>query len=149
MTALVVTVALVVAAINGLAAGLGAWRFHQVATSATFWLLLRAGQLAAVTLAALVGVLALSGSRPRDDLLYLYTLLPLAVGFIGEQLRVAAAEVVLDARGLQSAAAVGERPEDEQRSIVTAILRRELGVMTLVAVVVCFLELRAAGTAGF
>jgi hypothetical protein len=149
MTALVVTAALVVAAANGLAGGLGAWRFHQVATSRAFWVLLRAGQAAAVALAALVGVLALTGSRPRDDLLYLYTLLPLAVAFIGEQLRVASADAVLASRAIDSARAVGELPEDEQRSIVTAILRREMGVMTLVAVVVCFLELRAAGPAGF
>jgi hypothetical protein len=149
MTALTVTVALLTASINALAGGLGAWRFHQVSTSRAFWLLLRAGQAAAVALALLVGVLAATGNRPRDDLFYLYALLPLAVGFIGEQLRVASAQTVLDALGLQDARAVGERPEAEQRSIVTAILRREMGVMTLVALVVCFMELRAAGTAGF
>ena len=37
-------------------------------------------------------------------------------------------------------------PADEQQSIVLAILRREMGVMTAAALVVCFLALRAAGT---
>jgi hypothetical protein len=54
---------------------------------------------------------------------------------------------VLDARGLEDAQAVGRLDEDGQRSVVLAILRREMGVMTLAAVVVVFLALRAWGTA--
>ena len=37
--------------------------------------------------------------------------------------------------------------EDEQRGIVNEIVRREIGVMALSAVVVVFLALRAASTA--
>ena len=56
--------------------------------------------------------------RPTDSLFYIYALLPLAIGMIAEQLRLAAAEQV---PGLAGA---GERPgmrwascaEDEQRS---------------------------------
>jgi hypothetical protein len=42
---------------------------------------------------------------------------------------------------------VGALPEDEQRSVVIAILRREIGVMALSALVVVGLLARAAGTA--
>ena len=77
----------------------------------------------------------------------IYGLLPLAVSFIAEQLRIASAEAVLDARGFESAAAVGELPEDQQRAVVTAIVQREMGVMTLAAFVIVVLLARAAGTA--
>jgi hypothetical protein len=76
-----------------------------------------------------------------------YGLLPLAVSFVGEQLRVASAEMVLDARGLESAAEVGSLPAEQQRQLVTSILQRELGVMTLAAAVIVVLLVRAAGTA--
>jgi hypothetical protein len=76
----------------------------------------------------------------------LYGVLPLLVAFIAEQLRLASAQMVLDARGYESAKQVGELPEDDQRSIVVGILRREIGVMTLSALVVVGLLARAAGT---
>lgn len=148
MKDLVVAVALAVAAINGAVGLYGAWLWYRVAPSRTFWPLLRIAQGAAVGFAALVGVLALSGHHPRADLFYLYALLPLAIGLVAEQLRIAAADSVLASRDLADAQAVGALPEDEQRSIVVAILRRELGVMAAAALVVCFLALRAAGTAG-
>ena len=50
-------------------------------------------------------------------------------------------------RGLESAREVGTLPEAEQQQLLTAVLRRELGVMALSAAVVVFLALRAAGTA--
>jgi hypothetical protein len=77
----------------------------------------------------------------------LYGLLPLAVSFVGEQLRIASAQTVLDGRGLESAAAVGELPEDDQKQVVVSIVQRELGVMVLAAVVMLGLLIRAAGTA--
>jgi hypothetical protein len=94
-----------------------------------------------------VGSLAAAGHTPREGLFYLYALLPLAVAFVAEQLRVASAQTVLDHRGLPDAAAVGRLPAPEQRAVVDSILRREMGVMTLSALVVVFLALRAAGTA--
>ena len=55
--------------------------------------------------------------------------------------------MVLDSRGHESAAAVGELPEDEQRLVVVSIVQRELGVMVLAAAVIVVLLARAAGTA--
>jgi hypothetical protein len=142
-----VAAALVVAALNALAALFGAWRWWTVAPSRTFWVLARAGQAAAIALAVVAGVGAVTGFHPADGLFWLYALLPVAVGFVAEQLRAASAQTVLDARGLDDARAVGRLDEAGQRSVVLAILRRELGVMALAAVVVAFLALRAYGTA--
>jgi len=48
---------------------------------------------------------------------------------------------------LEDAQAVGRLDERGQRSVVLAIVRREIGVMALAALVVAFLALRAYGTA--
>ena len=78
----------------------------------------------------------------------LYGVLPLLISLIAEQLRLAAAQMVLDLRGLDSAQAVGRLPEEEQRGVVAEVMRRELAVMTIAALVVAVLLLRAAQTAG-
>ena len=76
-------------------------------------------------------------------------MLPVPIGFFAEQFRVLSARTVLDARELEDAAAVGALSEAEQRSVVLAIVRRELGVMAVAAGVSAFLAFRAAGlTAG-
>ena len=151
MTAAIVAAALAAAALNAAAAVLGGWLWYtgqpSVRGARAFWILLRIGQGSALTLALAVGSLAAAGNYPRDDLFYLYALLPIAVAFVGEQLRVAAAQTVLEERGLQSAQAVGRLPETEQRGLVAHIVRREIGVMATSALVVAFLALRAASTA--
>ena len=132
------------AALFTVAGALGAWRWYRVETSPAFWTLLRAGQAGLVAYVLLVGVLVLTGRRPDHDLFYVYALLPIAVSFVAEQLRVVAADTVLAARGLKDAQAVGRLDEAGQRSVVTAILRRELGVMTAAALVIAGLLVRAA-----
>ncbi len=84
----------------------------------------------------------LIGHKP-PGLHVLYGVLPLFVSFIAEQLRVSTAQMVLDKGGFESAQEVGKLPEEEQQAIVVTILRRELGVMTLAALV----NLVAAGRA--
>ena len=106
------------------AGGLGAWRWWRVEPSGWFWRLLRAAQALMVIEAALGGVLLLTGARASDDLHYLYGLLPLAVSFVAEQLRIASAETVLAGRGLESAQDMRALDEAEQRSIVLAIVSR-------------------------
>jgi hypothetical protein len=128
------------------AAGLwGAWCWYRVRQSPLFWRLLRAGQVAIVLEAVLGGVLLLLGKK-ESSLHAIYGLLPLLVSFIAEQLRIASAQTVLDHRGLQSAAAVGELPDAEQRVVVLAIVQREMGVMVLAALVMFVLIGRAAMT---
>jgi hypothetical protein len=143
----VVAAGLIVAALNGLAGAVGAWSWYREAPSRLFWILLRAGQIAALVFATGVGALAAGGRNSSDGLFYLYALLPLAVAFVAEQLRVASAQTILDQRGLPNAQAVGELPQDDQHRLVASIVRRETGVMALSAIVVVFLALRAAETA--
>ena len=57
--------------------------------------------------------------------------------------RIVSAEQVLENREIPDAQAVGALPEAEQRSVVLAIMRRELGVMAAAALVVALLALRA------
>jgi hypothetical protein len=147
LTEAVVAGALALALLNALPGLLGGWRWYRCEASRAFWLLLRVGQGSAVTFALAIGALAIAGSYSSERLFYLYALLPLAVAFVAEQLRVISAQTILDRRELADAQAVGELGEAEQRAVVAEIVRRELGVMALSALVVVFLALRAAGTA--
>jgi len=147
MNRAIVAGAIAVAALNALPALLGGWRWYRDEPSRAFWVLLRIAQGGAVLFALAVGLLAAAGHSSTEALFYLYALLPLAIAFVAEQLRIASAQTILDQRGLGSAAEVGQLPESEQRAVVAAIVRREQGVMALSALVVAFLLLRAAGTA--
>ncbi len=152
--------ALAVAALNALPGALGASIWYRSSRAgaggasgpparalSAFWVSLRVGQGSALALALAVGSLAAAGRYSSEHLFYLYALVPLAVAFVAEQLRVASAQTILDQRGLESSAAVGALPESEQHELVAAIVRREVGVMALSALVVVFLALRAASTA--
>jgi hypothetical protein len=130
-------------AVNGAAAAYAGLRWWQVQASDAVWPLLRLGQAVAGAQALVAGVLFVAGLRP-DGLYWLYALLPVAIGFVAEQLRIASAEQVLENRELPDAQAVGALPEAQQRSVVLAVVRREMGVMALAALVVAFLALRAA-----
>ncbi len=143
METLTTLTALVVAVLNGVAGLYGSWRWWTVEPSRAFWFLARAGQAGAVVLALLAGVLYLTGARPDDGLFWLYAALPAAIGFFAEQFRILSAQTVLEARSLPDAKAVGDLPDAEQRSVVLQIVRREMGVMTLGALVAGFLALRA------
>ena len=136
--------ALATLVVNGAAGAFAALRWWQVQPAGAIWPLLRAGQAVAVAQALVAGVLAIAGWDPPDGLYWLYALLPVAIGFVAEQLRIASAEQVLENRELPDAQAVGTLPEAEQRSVVLAIMRREVGVMALAAIVVALLALRAA-----
>jgi hypothetical protein len=143
----VVIGALALAMLNAVPGALGAWCWSRGAHSDRFWPLLRVGQVGALLYALAVGVLALAGHQSSEELFYLYALLPLAIGFFAEQIRVGAAQTILDQRGLPDAQAIAGLPTEEQQKIVEAIVRREMGVMAASALVVVFLALRAAETA--
>jgi hypothetical protein len=157
MTEAVVAGALVVAALNALAGLIGAIVWYRLYTRSAegsperwvsvFWTMLRVGQGSALALAIAVGSLAAAGHYSSEHLFYLYALLPLAIAFVAEQLRATSAETILEQHGLADAQAVGTLPDVEQRELVVAVVRREIGVMALSAFVVVFLALRAAGTA--
>jgi len=138
--------AVVLAAGNGLAGLYGLARWRLGLPSHAFWIAVRVAQGLAVAYAALAGLLALGGDRPGSGLYWLYALLPIAIGFVAEQLRLVSADQVLANREIEDAQEIARLPEPDQHAIVLAILRREMLVMALAAVVVCVLALRAAGT---
>jgi hypothetical protein len=128
-----------------LAAGLwGAWCWWRVRPAPGFWPLVRIGQALVMVTALDGGILVLTGHE-LPELHLIYGLVPLGVSFLAEQLRVVAAETVMGQRGLEGRADVEALPPDRQRSLVEAILRRELGVMAASALVVAALGIRATG----
>ena len=88
------------------------------------------------------------GYEPADGLFWLYALLPVVVAFVAEQFRIASAQTVLDARGLEDAQAVG-RLDDAGPALGRAGHRapRARRRWRSPPLVVAFLALRAAGTA--
>jgi hypothetical protein len=143
---LAISGALVVSAVNGVVGLFGLARWYLRAASREFWIGVRLGQALALLYALLVGALVLADRPPSDGLFYVYALVPIAVGFVAEQLRIVAADQVLTSRDIEETSEVAALPPAQQQEIVLAILRREMGVMALAAVVVCVLALRAAGT---
>jgi hypothetical protein len=141
-----IAVGVVAITLFSIAGVFGAWCWWRVEPSLWFWRILRVAQVTLLIQAALGGLLLATGKK-ASTLHIVYGLLPLAFSFIGEQFRVTSAQTVLDQRGLENAQAVGELPATEQREVVSAIVRRELGVMTLAALIIVVLLARAASTA--
>ena len=143
MTAVHIVIGVLALALN-LAAGVwGAICWWQRRSSPVFWTLLRGGQAAIIVEALIGGVLMLIG-RKVSSLHLVYGLVPIALSVFAEQFRISAAQMILDSRGFASAEEVGTLPADEQRAIVRAVVRREVGVMALSALVATVLVIRAA-----
>jgi hypothetical protein len=131
-------------AVNAIAGVYGTWAWWGDRAAPRFWPLLRIGQ-GMVMIEAVDGAILLVTGHDLPELHLIYGLVPLGVSFIAEQLRLAAADTVLGQRGLEGRADVEKLPEADQRELVRAILRRELGVMAASALVVALLGVRAAG----
>lgn len=110
--------------------------------SVPFWYLLRAAQASVILQALLGALLVMTNHEPPDDLHYLYGILPLVVSFLAEGARAGAAQRELGEVDFESL------PGEQQQSIALAIVRREMGIMTVSCGVIFFLALRAAGTSG-
>jgi hypothetical protein len=131
-------------AVNAVAGLYGAWAWWEDRTAPRFWPLLRIGQ-GLVMVEAVDGAILLIAGHDLPELHLIYGLVPLGVSFIAEQLRLAAADTVLGQRGLEGRADVEKLSQTDQRELVRAIVRREMGVMAASAVVVALLGVRAAG----
>jgi len=143
VTAVHITLGVAVVAVNLAAGAWGAWAWWQERPAPGFWPLLRTGQALVAVEAALGGALILGGEE-LPPLHLVYGLTPLAVALFAEQLRAVAAQTELDRRGLDGRDAVAALSEEEQRGLVRAIVRREIGVMAASAVVVAVLGVRAS-----
>jgi hypothetical protein len=144
VTAVHAAIGIALVAVNLAAGALGLVQWRRKRHSRAFWPLLRIGQ-ALVVVAAVDGVILLALGRDLPELHLVYGLTPLGVSFLAEQLRLASADSVLQARGLESAQDMRGLAEADQRAIVTAILLREMAVMAASALVVVVLGLRAGG----
>jgi hypothetical protein len=127
---------------NLVAGGWGAAAWLRNQPSVTFWYLLRIAQVAVVVQVLLGAILLLLGRESVEGLHYVYGVLPLLVSLLAEAVRAGAAERELTGLDFESL------PRERQRLIALAIVRRETGIMTVSALVVLFLALRAAGTSG-
>jgi hypothetical protein len=144
VTAFHIVLGVALIAVNAVAGLYGAFAWWQDRPAPGFWPLLRTGQ-ALVMVEAVDGAILLLMGRDLPQLHLIYGLLPLAVSFFAEQLRLTAAETVLAHRELEGRADVERLPEAEQHELVRVIVRREIGVMAASAVVVALLGVRAAG----
>ena len=135
---LVVGVALLV--LNLIAALWGGVAWLRDHPSIWFWYLLRAAQFAVFVQSMLGALLIVTGHEAADGLHYVYGVLPLAVSLLAEAARTGAAEREIGDLEFE------ELPADRQRSIALAIVRHEMGIMTVSCIVIFFLALRAAGT---
>lgn len=129
-----------VIALNLLAGAWGGVAWLQQRPSVSFWYMLRAAQVAVVLQVLAGGILVLLGEEATGALHYIYGLAPLVVSLLAEGARGGAAERELGTVDFQTL------PRDRQRLVALAIVRREMGIMALSALVIFFLALRAAGT---
>jgi hypothetical protein len=135
---LVVGVAVI--ALNLVAGAWGGIAWLAERPSVGFWYALRTAQLAVIVQVALGGILVLLGREAADGLHYVYGLAPLAVSLLAEGARAGVADREVGDLAFEAL------PRERQRRIALAIVRREMGIMAVSALVIFLLALRAAGT---
>jgi hypothetical protein len=134
-----------VLASNLIAAGWGVvgWLRKDAAASLVFWPLLRVAQ-ATVVVEVLVGLLLLArGASAPDGLHVLYGVSPLLVTLVSEAMRAGIAQRELE--GVEDVDAL-ERPA--QVALARRVALGEMGVMTVGALLILTLALRAFQTGG-
>ena len=144
MTAFHIALGTAMIVVNALAGAWGGWHWWRGTDARGFWPLLRIGQALLMVEAVDGGILLAMGEK-LPPLHLIYGLVPLGVAFMAEQLRLAAADTVLDQKGLEGRADVERLSPEEQRTLVLLIVRREMGVMAASAGVIAILGVRAAG----
>lgn len=146
MTDLHVVLGVVVIAANALAGAWGGVAWLRRSPSIVFWYLLRAAQVVVVVQVALGLALLLTGRESPDELHFLYGIAPLVVSLVSEGMRVGAAQRELDE--LEAGRDLAELDRSEQAAIARRVVRREMGVMTVGALLIVTLALRAAFATG-
>jgi hypothetical protein len=144
VTAVHIALGVALIVVNAVAGLHGAFAWWRDRPAPGFWPLLRTGQVL-VMIEAVDGAILLLIGRDLPELHLIYGLLPIAVSFFAEQLRLTAAETVLANRDLEGRADVERLPLAEQQELVRVIVRREIGVMAASALVVALLGVRASG----
>src|ERR1700760_2426052 len=142
MVGLHIAVGCLVILLNLAAGAVGGWAWFKLRPSVPFWYLLRLAQIAVFVQAALGGLLLVTDHSAKENLHYLYGILPLVVSFIAEGARLGAAARELGELDIESF------PPDAQEKIALQIVRREMGIMAVSCIVIFFLAVRAATTSG-
>jgi hypothetical protein len=138
-------VGIAVLATNLIAAGWGAigWARKDARASIVFWPLLRAAQATVVVQVVLGLLLVARGASAPDGLHIVYGVSPLVVSLVSEGMRAAVAQRELE--GVEDVDAL-ERPE--QVALAKRVALGEMGVMTVGALLILTLALRAYQTGG-
>jgi hypothetical protein len=130
---------------NAVAAGWGAigWLRKDARASLVFWPLLRAAQ-ATVAVEVLLGFLLLArGASAPDGLHVAYGVAPLVITVISEAMRAGIAQ-----RELEDVEDVDALDRGQQVSLAKRVALGEMGVMTVGALLIVTLALRAYQTGG-
>lgn len=125
-------------ALNAAAALWGGTAWARRRPSIVFWYLLRTAQVAVVVQVGLGLALVFDDRRAPDDLHLLYGISLLVVTAVSEALRFGAA-----ARELEGVADVESLSREEQRAVAVRVVLREMGIMTIGALLIVTLALRA------
>jgi heme A synthase len=142
MVGLHIAVGTLVILLNLVAGVLGGWAWFKLRPSVPFWYFLRFAQVSVFVQAALGALLLVTGHSAKEDLHYLYGILPLVISFIAEGARLGAAQRELGELDIESF------PPEAQETIAMQIVRREMGIMAVSCIVIFFLAVRAATTSG-
>lgn len=121
--------------------GAVAWARHD--PSVWFWYLLRVAQVVVVAQITLGLVLLFTNHRAHDQLHYVYGVSLLVVTLVTEGMRAGAAQAEL--ADIEDVEALTPQ---EQRQVAHRVVLREMGVMTIGALLITTLALRAAMTGG-
>jgi hypothetical protein len=128
---------------SNLVAGVwGAVAWARRRPSVSFWYVLRAAQGSVIVQVLLGALLLASGHESEDGLHYLYGASPLLVNLFAEGMRVGAAQREVGDVDFEALAAA------EQRAVALRILRREVAIMTVAALLIVAFAVRAAQTSG-
>jgi hypothetical protein len=145
LTGFHIGVGIAVLVTNAAAAGWGAvgWLRHNARAAIAFWPLLRAAQ-ATVVIQAVIGLLLLArGESAPDGLHVIYGIVPLFVSLISEGMRAGVAQ-----RELEGVDDVDALTRAEQVTLARKVALGEMGVMTIGALLILTLALRAYQTGG-
>lgn len=130
-------------AANAVAAGWGVAAWLRKRPSIVFWPLLRVAQ-AFVAVQAVVGLLLVARGQSAPDGLHIaYGIAPLVISLVSEGMRVGAAQ-----RQLDEVPDLDALERSEQVALARRVALGEMGVMTVGALLILTLSLRAYQTGG-
>jgi hypothetical protein len=130
---------------NLVAAGWGGvgWLRRDARASIVFWPLLRVAQALVVIQVLVGGLLLATGSTAPDGLHVIYGVSPLLITFVSEAMRVGVAQ-----RELEDVGDIDALDRSEQVALARRVALNEMGVMTIGALLILTLALRAYQTGG-